>query len=92
MLKKVYIIILALICAWFTTKALAGYQTIKVLNACGAELNISNRLKNAKSEVEYRNALISLIDCIEPKIPFPATLYYSREQSIASIKTKRSTP
>lgn len=85
-LKKIILIAIFLVVGYTVLKITAAYQTMKHMDACGIELNLSNRMKAAKTVSEQRETMLELINCMNERMTFPGTLFFDKEESIASIK------
>jgi hypothetical protein len=59
------------------------------MSTCNIQLNSLIRLKVAKTDSEKREIMINIIDCIDKKVTFPATLYFNKEKISANITEVR---
>lgn len=84
--------ILLAIGAWYSLKTYAAYQTLAQLQACGKEIDLSKRIKSARSETEQRALLVMEIECLDRKLGFPASLFFDKSEAIASIEFHHSNP
>jgi hypothetical protein len=88
-LKKIIFITLFLVAGYYTLAFIAGNQIATHMGACTKQLNSFNRLKVAKTDSEKREIMLSMINCIDKKITFPANLYFNKEKISANITEVR---
>lgn len=85
-IRTLIIAALVAIATWYSLKTYSAYQTLTQLHACGKELDLSRRIKAAKSPAEQREVMIMEIECMDRKLGFPASLFFDKSESIASIE------
>jgi hypothetical protein len=88
--KSLFFGVLVIIGAWYATKAFAQYQTFKTVVFCAQEMDLGNRTKAAKSQDQQRQVLIDYVICVDRKLGFPATLFFNKDEAIASIKIENN--
>jgi hypothetical protein len=85
-LKQVIFIVLFLLATYFTLTKIAMSQTIEIYHDCDQELNFRQRLLNVKSDNDFRMVALELKNCINENMTFPASLFFDKEEFIASTK------
>ena len=88
-LKKIIFIAVFLVVGYYTLTFISGNQIAKHMNTCNIQLHSLDRLKAAKKDIEKREIMINIIDCIDKKVTFPATLYFNKEKIGANITEVR---
>jgi len=89
-LKYFILIICVSIGVYYGLKLYAAYRIQVVMHSCGKVLGISEKIKLARSEPEFRAVSILFIECIDERVTFPTSLFFNKQESIDSIKINKS--
>jgi hypothetical protein len=88
-IRNLILVILISIGAYYGLSAYAAYRIQVLFHSCGKDLDLSQKIKAAKSESEFREALVSEYECIDKRVTFPTSLFFKKQEAINSIKINR---
>jgi hypothetical protein len=79
------------IVAWYGVNWYVGYQELRSAASCAREIDMPSQQKAAKSDEQARVYAGRLLDCMEGKLGFPASLFFDKQKALATLKRKGST-
>jgi len=91
-MKNFIIIIILIVVSYYALKIVAANQTMKSMQACSRELQVKRPpgTKLFSNEAEAKEYSSELVDCIDKRNGFIASLFFSKDESMKSISFKKN--